>query len=187
MLQCQQLKSVTWTACKRAIETYSFLFFALYFKGLNYGLAMSVIVFTVSVLMFCVASSYWSTVYCLLVYYSPPKSGGLQRKGRPQSIVYTCPLNPLIPSPNHPVTTPTTVATTPKPFIPLNLNPVQFESESGDAKSDDIYFDDDIITIFACQVSSVLIFSNSNHKIITLMNYYVFRRIKVSRHAQWCK
>ena len=92
MLQCQQLKSVTWTACKRAIETYSFLFFALYFKGLNYGLAMSVIVFTVSVLMFCVASSYWSTVYCLLVYYSPPKSGGLQRKGRPQSIVYTCPL-----------------------------------------------------------------------------------------------
>ena len=91
MLQCQQLKSVTWTACKRAIETYSFLFFALYFKGLNYGLAMSVIVFTVSVLMFCVASSYWSTVYCLLVYYSPPKSGGLQRKGRPQSIVYTCP------------------------------------------------------------------------------------------------
>ena len=92
MLQCQQLKSMTLTASKRAIETYSFLFFALYFKGLNYGLAMSVIVFTVSVLMFCVASSYWSTVYCLLVYYSPPKSGGLQRKGRPQSIVYTCPL-----------------------------------------------------------------------------------------------
>ena len=67
MLQCQQLKSMTLTASKRAIETYSFLFFALYFKGLNYGLAMSVIVFTVSVLMFCVASSYWSTVYCLLV------------------------------------------------------------------------------------------------------------------------
>ena len=61
--------------------------------------------------------------------------------------------------PNHPVTTRNTVATTPKPVIPLNLNPVQFESESGDAKSDDIYFDDDTITIFACQVSSVLIFS----------------------------
>ena len=43
--------------------------------------------------LFCVASSYWSTVYCLLVYYSPPKSGGLQRKGRPQRLLYSSPLS----------------------------------------------------------------------------------------------
>jgi len=68
---------VTWTAYKRAIETYSFLFFALYFKGLDCGLAIKCYCFhCLCVDVLIVLCRLLLLVYCLLVYYSPPKSGG---------------------------------------------------------------------------------------------------------------
>ena len=67
MLQCKQVKSVTWTACKRALETYSFLFFALYFKGLNDGLAIQCYCFhCLCVDALIVLCRLLLLVYCLL-------------------------------------------------------------------------------------------------------------------------
>ena len=67
MLQCKQVKSVTWTACKRALETYSFLFFALYFKGLNDGLAIQCYCFQcLCVDVLIVLCRLLLLVYCLL-------------------------------------------------------------------------------------------------------------------------